>query len=107
MEQKTSPLDTKNKFVFYISRFENVLKVTHQKKWTLLEVANDNLDALSQLERSPFVDGEPRREELDQFKDIVEDCKPTSATNLLIDYFDKVKVIYAFQMLNAAFVGDN
>lgn len=76
-------------------------------KWTLLEVANDNGNALAQIERNPVVDGELGQEELDEFRQIVEDCKPTSAANWLTDYFDKVKIIYAFQMLNAAFEGDN
>lgn len=76
-------------------------------KWTILEVANDGGDALAQIERNPVVDGELGQEELDEFREMVEDCKPSSAADWLKDYFDKVKVIYAFQMLNAAFEGDN
>jgi hypothetical protein len=76
-------------------------------KWTLLEVANDNGDALAQIERNPVVDGELGQEELDEFKEEVEDCQPASAAKWLTDFFDGVKVIYAFQMLNAAFEGNN
>lgn len=76
-------------------------------RWTHLEVANDNGNALAQIERNPVFDGEPGQEELDEFREIVEDCKPTSAANWLADYFSNVKVIYALQMLNAAFEGDN
>jgi hypothetical protein len=76
-------------------------------KWTLLEVANDKGDALAQIERNPVVDGELGQEELDEFREEVEERKPQSAAKWLRDFFDSVKVIYAFQMLNAAFEGDN
>lgn len=76
-------------------------------KWTLLEVANEKGDALAQIERNPVVDGELGQEELDEFREEVEDCKPASAAQWLTSFFDQVKVIYAFQLLNAAFEGNN
>ena len=76
-------------------------------KWTLLEVINDDGDALVQIEKNPVIDGEPGQEELDEYRDELEDFKPTSAAKWLTSYFDQVKVIYAFQMLNAAFDGNN
>lgn len=76
-------------------------------KWTLLQVANEEGEALAQIERNPVIDGELGQEELDEFRKIVEDCKPSSAANWLKHYFNNVKVIYAFQMLNAAFEGEN
>lgn len=72
-------------------------------KWTLLEVANDKGDTLAQIERNPVIDGELGKEELDEFKEEIEECKPVSAVKWLTKFFDKVKVIYAFQMLDAAF----
>jgi hypothetical protein len=72
-------------------------------KWTLLEVANEKGDALVQIERNPVIKGELGQEELDEFKEEIEDCKPTSAVKWLTKFFDKVRVIYAFQILNAAF----
>jgi hypothetical protein len=76
-------------------------------KWTLLEVTNDDGDALVQIEKKTVIDGEPGQEELDEYRDELEDFKPTSAAKWLTSYFDQVKVIYAFQMLNAAFDGNN
>src|SRR5690242_12703579 len=58
-------------------------------KWTLLEVANDNGDALAQIERNPVVEGELGQDELDEFRVIVSNFKPTSAANWLIDYFSR------------------
>jgi len=76
-------------------------------KWTLLEVANEKGDALAQIERNSVINGELGQEELDEFKEEIEDCKPTSAVKWLTKFFEKVKVIYAFQMLNAAFEDGN
>jgi hypothetical protein len=76
-------------------------------KWTLLEVANDKGDILAQIERNPIVEGELGQDELNEFKEEIEDCKPTSAVKWLTKFFDKVKVIYAFQMLHAAFDDEN
>jgi len=75
-------------------------------KWTLLEIANDQGEPLAQIERNP-VDGELGREELLEFKESIQDCKPTSSVKWLTKFFERVKVIYAFQMLNAAFDGEN
>lgn len=76
-------------------------------KWSLLEVANDKGDALAQIERNPVVEGNLGQEELDEFREEVQDCKPASAAEWLTNFFGQVKVIYAFQMLNAAFEGEN
>jgi hypothetical protein len=76
-------------------------------KWSLLEVANDDGDALVQIERNPLIDDELGQEEISEFREEIEDGVPRSAAKWLTSYFDKVKVIYAFQMLNAAFEDNN
>src|SRR4051812_33070119 len=75
--------------------------------WTILQVANEQGDTLTQVERNPVIEGELGKDELEEFKEEIEDCRPTSAVHWLTSYFDKVKVIYAFQILNAAFADDN
>lgn len=75
----------------------------HPGKWTILDIFNETGEALAQIERNPVIEGEPGQEELDEFREGITDFKPTSAVKWLTKYFDKVKVIYAFQMLNAAF----
>ncbi len=72
-------------------------------KWTMLDIFNQDGEPLAQLERNPVIDGELGQEELDEFREDIKDYKPVSAVKWLTNYFDKVKVIYAFQMLNAAF----
>ena len=41
-------------------------------KWTLLEVANNKGEALAQIERNPVVDGELGQEELNEFKEEIQ-----------------------------------
>ena len=75
--------------------------------WTHIEVSTDNGDVLTQIERNSVVDGELGAEELDEFKDIVQEYKPKSAVQWLTNYFENVKVIYAFQILDASFDDGN
>jgi hypothetical protein len=70
-------------------------------RWSLIEIANNNDEILAQVERNPVIDGELGKEELDEFREIVADFKPSSAADWLISYFNRVKVIYAIQMLHA------
>lgn len=76
-------------------------------KWTVVNILNHDYKPLAQLERNPVVDGELGQDELDEFREIIQDYKPTSAVKWLTNYFDKVKVIYAFQMLNESFEDSN
>jgi hypothetical protein len=77
------------------------------KDWSVLQISNEHGDALAQVERNPVVDGELGREELEEFREEITDCKPESAIKWLDQYFGKIKVIYAFQLLNSAFEDDN
>lgn len=76
-------------------------------KWTLLNMANDTGDTLAQIERNPVVEGELGKDELEEFVEKIKNCSPTSAVTWLTAFFEKVKVIYAFRLLNAAFDNSN
>lgn len=76
-------------------------------KWTIVDILNDKGEPLVQLERNPVIEGELGQEEIDEFKEDVQDCKPKSAARWLTNYFEKIKVIYAFQMFDAAFEEGN
>lgn len=75
--------------------------------WTVINVANSDGDDLLQIERNPVVDGELGKEELEEFREDIKEYKPTSAVKWLDKYFDKVKVIYAFQLLDASMDDNN
>ncbi|QIL77571.1 hypothetical protein [Hymenobacter sp. HDW8] len=69
--------------------------------WTLLNVADGHGKELMQIERNPIIPGELGQEELDEFKEKIKSHNPATAAKWLINYFDSVKVIYAFQLLNS------
>jgi len=75
--------------------------------WSILEVANTKGEVLTQIERNPVIDGGLGKEELEEFRANIRECKPESAVKWLNEYFDKVKVIYAFQLLDNAFEDSN
>ncbi|CAN5535103.1 hypothetical protein BH11BAC5_BH11BAC5_38550 [soil metagenome] len=76
-------------------------------KWTILEILNPDGAPLAQVERNPVIEGELGFIELNEFREIIQDYQPSTAVSWLTDYFQKVKVIYAFQMLNASFNDGN
>lgn len=74
--------------------------------WTEL-IVSKNSNELFIIERNLVKDGELGKDEIEEFRDEIEDCKPISAVKWLNNYFDKVKVIYAFQLFDIAFEDDN
>ncbi len=76
-------------------------------KWTILNILDQDERCLAQLERNPVRDGALGKEELDEFRHTVKNYQPVSAVQWLETYFDEVKVIYAFQLLNTAFENEN
>src|SRR6185437_16512670 len=85
----------------YIDETEN------KESWSVLTIKDRRGDDLAQVEKNAVVDGELGKEELDEFRGSVAECKPESAAKWLDQYFNKVKVIFAFQLLNSAFENGN
>jgi len=77
------------------------------ENWTVIGISNSNGDDLIQIERNAVIDGELGKEEIEEFKDDIKEYKPNSAVKWLDNYFDNVKVIYAFQLLNASMEDEN
>lgn len=77
------------------------------EQWTVLNIKNTKGESLVQIERNVVVEGELGKDELNEFEELIGDFKPATAVAWLKAYFVKVKVIYAFQMLNAAFEDAN
>ncbi len=74
----------------------------NKKDWTTVEVANDLGDVFMTIERNPVVKGKLGFDELAEFREEIENYKPSSSAKWLKNYFEKVKVIYAFQFLDGA-----
>jgi hypothetical protein len=75
--------------------------------WTTLNVTNLRGEMLCRIERNRIIDGEIGKEELNEFKEEIKHCKPNSAVKWLDKYFDKIEVIYNFQLLDASLEDEN
>jgi hypothetical protein len=79
-----------------------------QETWTVLNVLNEKGDELIRISRNSIGDDDGlMNEELEEFREEILGCKPDSAVKWLDNYFDKIKVIYAFQLLSAASKEEN
>ena len=75
--------------------------------WRVINVKSvDGLELL-QIERNPVVAGRLGMAELTEFRGFIRQHRPESAVEWLQRYFDGVKVIYAFEVLNAASADNN
>jgi hypothetical protein len=68
--------------------------------WTQLELSHVDGPEIASIERNPVHDGSLGAEELAEFADEIRDCKPASAAAWLLDYFRRIRSIYAFQLLS-------
>jgi hypothetical protein len=68
--------------------------------WKQCVLKHKDGSEIASLERNPVSDGSLGREELQEFGDEVKTCQPTNAAEWLLQYFEKVKCIYAFQLLS-------
>jgi hypothetical protein len=102
---KTNPTITVHQLRDHLSNgnLKGTIEVDNgtESDWTTLIVKDPNDRDIILLEKNPVIDGELGKEEIKEFKDDVIDCKPASASRWLAKYFDTVKVIYAFQILNS------
>jgi hypothetical protein len=77
------------------------------QNWLSFELFNQKGETIAIIEKNEVKNGELGSEEIDEFLEEIEDCEPQSAVEWLNIFLSKTKVIYAFQMLNAAFEDDN
>jgi hypothetical protein len=72
------------------------------EEWeTLLLSGNDEVE-VAVLERNPVYDGSRGQDEIADFLEEIQDCKPESGVAWLAEYLSEVKTIYAFQHLQGA-----
>jgi hypothetical protein len=70
--------------------------------WNEILLSHDDGTTICQIERNSVTEGELGEEEIEEFIDSLEGAKPESAAEWLRGYLPKVKVIYAFQILNGS-----
>lgn len=79
----------------------------HGDPWSVIDVISNNGSKLAQIEKNFVFPGCLAQAELDEFRAIIRSYQPLSAVQWLDRYFDRVKVIYAFRVLEAALIDDN
>jgi hypothetical protein len=69
-----------------------------EQEWENLLLSADDVE-VALLERNPVTDGSLGQDEIAEFIEEIQDCKPESGVAWLKDYLASVKTIYAFQHL--------
>ncbi len=73
-----------------------------EENWeSLLLSSNDEVE-VAVLECHPVFDGSTGQDQVADFIEDIQDCKPKSGVQWLEDYLDSVKTVYAFQHLQGA-----
>jgi hypothetical protein len=74
------------------------LETGSKTAWEQLLLQHPDSTPIALVERN-CVDDELGAEEIEEFRDELADCKPKAAREWLLDYFSRVRVIYAFQLV--------
>jgi hypothetical protein len=77
-----------------------VVEAGTSNDWTQIILSHADGREISSIERNVVEDGSLGSVELAEFADEVRLCKPVSASNWLLNYFLRVRCIYAFQILS-------
>lgn len=89
----------------YKDRAEIAVEGGTPDEWEQLILRHNNGDEIAEIERDS-VDDDLGKEELEEFRDELADCQPSSAAAWLISYFDQVRCIYALRILSSVDEGD-
>jgi hypothetical protein len=76
------------------------LEVGTHDNWEQIILGHVDGPEIATIERNLVKKGSLGSEELAELADNVADCKPANAVRWLLDYFPKVRCIYAFQVLS-------
>jgi hypothetical protein len=73
-----------------------------EEEWEVLLLSGLDEVEVALLERNPVLDGSMGQEEIAEFMDDLQECKPKSGVQWLEDYLVSVKTVYAFHHLQGA-----
>ena len=73
-----------------------------EEEWEILLLSGLDEVEVALIERNPVWDGSIGQDEIADFLEDLQDCKPNSGVRWLEDYLTEVKSIYAFQHLQGA-----
>ena len=72
----------------------------NQKEWEQIAIKNEKNEVIAVAERNLVAEGLLGKEEIEEFLEEIQECKPESAVEWLKEYLPKIKVIYAFRILD-------
>jgi hypothetical protein len=75
--------------------------------WLVLDVEAANGTRLVQIEKNFVFPGCLAQAELDEFRTLIRAHQPLSAVQWLDSYFERIKIVYAFRILEGALIDDN
>ena len=73
-----------------------------EEEWESLLLSGKDEVEVALLERHPVTDGSLGQDEIAEFIEETQDCKPESGVQWLAEYLTEVKTIYSFQHLQGA-----
>lgn len=75
--------------------------------WKSISIRNKKGEDVAIIDQNIVEKNSLGQNEIDEFLEEIQDCKPDSAVEWLTDYLKRVKVIYAINILSSAYMGDN
>lgn len=82
--------------------YKLTIESADEEDWeSLLLSSNDEVE-VAVIERNPVFDGSTGQDEVADFLEDIQDCKPESGVQWLADYLAEIKTIYAFQHLQGS-----
>jgi hypothetical protein len=73
-----------------------------EEEWESLLLCGDDQVEVAVVERNPVEIGSVGQDEIAEFLDELQDCKPESGVEWLTEYLAEVKTVYAFQHLQGS-----
>lgn len=84
------------------SEYKLTIEEGCEEEWESLLLSGKDEVEVALLERHPVTDGSLGQDEIAEFIEETQDCKPESGVQWLAEYLTEVKTIYAFQHLQGA-----
>lgn len=77
------------------------------RPWSVIGVKTDSGATLAQIEKNFVFPGCLAQAELEEFREIIRVHQPASAVQWLDEFLGRIKVVYAFRVMDAALIDDN
>jgi hypothetical protein len=82
--------------------FKLTIESGEDEEWETLLLSGDDEVEVAVIERNPVATGSTGQDEIADFLEDIQDCKPESGVEWLTEYLDEVKTVYAFQHLQGS-----